>query len=68
MRTRVAYAITALLLSTGVGYTVHFLDTVHAYQQSVTDYNDGFTDGVCTGSQRTATDAYGINCLTGGHG
>lgn len=64
----VLIALTAsLAAATGVGFTVHAVDTHNAAQRSVTDFNDGFTDGVCTGSERTAQDAYGINCQTGGH-
>jgi ABC-type sugar transport system substrate-binding protein len=71
MRRHLATVIIALVAAlgaaTGSAYAVHAADTSHAVRQSVTDFNDGFTDGVCTGSERTAHDAYGINCTTGGH-
>jgi hypothetical protein len=67
MRTRIAYALTALLLSTGVGYTVHAVDSHNATQTSVSTFNDGFLDGVCAGSPTVAQADYGTDCKAGGH-
>lgn len=56
----------AVLVSGGTAAAMHAYDAREAAQRAataqVTNYNDGFADGVCTGSTRTAHDAYGITC------
>lgn len=64
---RALYAVlAAVLVSGGTATLTHAWDAQRAAQRAaqaqLTDYNDGFTDGVCTGSVRTAHDAYGITC------
>lgn len=59
--------LTAALTSAGTGLAIHAHDAREAAQRAdtaqVQNYNDGFEDGVCAGSARTAHDAYGFTCL-----
>lgn len=66
IRKALCAVLTAVLLSAGTATLTHILDTRTAAQRAaraqVTDYNDGFTDGVCTGSPTVARIEYGITC------
>lgn len=61
MRILLALA-TAVLLCGGSAVTMHSYDARNAAQTSVRDYNDGFVDGVCTGSHTVAFADYGQTC------
>jgi hypothetical protein len=62
MRYIVAAVLSVAATIGGTVYSVHTYDTRQASTQTVRDYDDGFTDGVCAGSVTVAVRDYRFNC------